>query len=140
MPGAELRLRLQLRRKDMDVLGHLNHSVYQDFCFEARGALMDSRAEGRRFVVARTELDFLREVRHEDGHVDVLVRVVELGAKSVTLLHELLLPDGTLAARNRTVLVAWDPVGRRSRELGPDERSALLAGDARALERTAHGG
>lgn len=137
MPGAEARLRLQLRRKDMDALDHLNHSVYQDFFFEARRALLEARTEGQRFVIARAELDYLREVRYDDGHVEVVVRVSELGRRSVTLLHELLLPDRAVAARNRTVLVAWDAVARRSRELSPHERTALAA-ESQGLEPGPH--
>ena len=132
MSGAERRVRLQLRRRDMDVLGHLNHSVYGELFFEARSSLMEPlRREDQRFVLARSEVDYLHEVRYEDGHVDVLVRVGELGRKSLTLLHELLLPDGTLAARNRIVMVAWDVPARRSRELSQREREALLGGDQR---------
>jgi acyl-CoA thioesterase FadM len=128
MPGLERLVRLQLRRRDMDVLGHLNHTVYNELFFEARGSLMEPlRTEDQRFVLARSEVDYLHEVRLEDGHVDVLVRVDELGRKSLTLEHELRLPDGTVAARNRTVIVAWDVAARRSRELSPQEREALLS-------------
>jgi acyl-CoA thioester hydrolase len=129
MPGAEKRIRLQLRRKDMDVLGHLNHSVYHELFFEARSALMESiRTDTERFVLARSEVDYLQEVRYEDRHVDATVRVDEIGRSSVTLSQELLLRDGTPAARSRLVVVAWNVVERRSRELTPGERAALLRG------------
>jgi hypothetical protein len=37
------------------------------------------------------------------------------------------LPDGTVAAEGRAVLVAWDPVQRRSRSFTEGERSKLLS-------------
>jgi acyl-CoA thioester hydrolase len=50
---------------------------------------------------------------------------VRLGRTSVTVTHEIRLPDGTLAAEGTSVLVAWDGEARRSRPLGEDERAVL---------------
>jgi acyl-CoA thioester hydrolase len=122
----EVRLRLQLRHEDIDILGHLNNAVYHVFFHEARMALLDPiRAAGARFVLARTEIDYLREIRHADGHVEVTTRFGDVGRKSVTLLGELHRPDGTLAARGRTVVVAWDVERRSSRELTGRESAAF---------------
>ena len=64
-------LRVQLRMKDMDRLGHLNHTCYHDFFLEARAGLMEPiRTDNERFVVARVEAEFLHEVRLADGYVD----------------------------------------------------------------------
>jgi acyl-CoA thioesterase FadM len=110
----------------MDVLGHLNHSVYHELFYEARCVLMEPIRTARyRHVLASDAVDYLAEVRHDHGYVDVTVHVEAIGRKSVTLMHEMRLPDGALAARNRVVLVAWDAVERRSRDLSGQERALL---------------
>ncbi len=121
-------VRIALRWRDMDMLGHLNQAVYHELLEEGRGELLTGLSpDGRGFpwVLARVELDYRHEVRRDAGHVDVHSRVERVGGKSVTLTHEILLPDGTLAASGRSILVAWDPHARSSREFTADERSAL---------------
>ena len=121
-------LRVQLRMKDMDRLGHLNHTCYHDFFLEARAALLEPiRTDNERFVVARVEAEFLHEVRLADGYVDVTAIPVEIGNKSLKIGQEIRLLDGTLSARGLVVLVAWDVAGRHSRALSDRERVALSA-------------
>jgi acyl-CoA thioester hydrolase len=125
----EARVRIALRWRDMDMLGHLNQAVYHELLEEVRGALLASLRDesGFAFVLARVELDYRREVRRGDGHVEVVARVAAVGRTSVTLEHEIVLPDGTPAASGRSVLVAWDPEARAARALSADERAALGA-------------
>ena len=47
------------------------------------------------------ELDYRHEILHAHGEVDVIQRVERLGRSSVTVTHEIRLPDGTLAAEGR---------------------------------------
>jgi acyl-CoA thioester hydrolase len=124
---AEARISIGLRWRDMDMLGHLNQAVYHELLEEARAALFMSLhgATGFPFVLVRVELDYRHEVRHDHGTVELVVTVERVGSKSVTLAHDVLLPDGTVAASGRSVLVAWDPQARTSRELTEDERAAL---------------
>jgi acyl-CoA thioester hydrolase len=126
----EKRLTVTLRWRDMDMLGHLNQAVYHELLEEARGALIADLSQGatvhHTFVLARVELDYRHEVRKDHGAVDVVVRVGRVGTKSVTLEHEVLLPDGTVAAAGSTVLVGWDGQARAARELTEREKSALL--------------
>jgi acyl-CoA thioester hydrolase len=123
----EVRIRVGLRWRDVDMLGHLNQSVYHELLEEGRWALFDQLAglPGFEFVLARVELDYRREVRREEGHVDVAARVERIGSTSVTLAHEVILPDGTIAAEGRAVIVVWDPETRRPRKLTDTERDAL---------------
>lgn len=133
MPSPpEIRLTLPLRWRDMDMLGHLNQAVYHELLEEARGALLHELAGGsgvvhHTYVLARVELDYRHEVRKDHGTVDVVVRVGRVGTKSMTLDHEVLLPDGTVAASGSTVLVGWDMKARGARVLGDDERARLGA-------------
>jgi acyl-CoA thioester hydrolase len=126
--SAEGRTRISLRWRDMDMLGHLNQSVYHELLEEGRGALFASLGDVGwfPFVLVRVELDYLSEIRHDHETVEVVVRVEKVGGKSVTLAHDIVLPDGTVAASGTCVIVAWDPRARGSRELTGDERAALL--------------
>lgn len=122
----ESRVTVALRWRDLDLLGHLNQSVYHELLEEGRGALF-ARLEDARFpfVLVRVELDYKHEVRRSSGHVEVVTRVEKLGRSSVTLAETILLPDGEVAAAGRAILVAWDMEKRGSRELTEPERAAL---------------
>ena len=110
----------------MDALGHLNHTCYHDFFLEARSALLGPiRTDNDRFVVAAMEAEFLHEVRLADEFVEVTAIPAAIGEKSLKLEQEIRLPDGTLAARGRVTLVAWDVSARRSRRISDAERAAL---------------
>jgi acyl-CoA thioester hydrolase len=125
---AEARLRIPLRWRDMDMLGHLNQAVYHELLEEGRGALVALLPGGEHFefVLARVELDYRREVRREDEHVDVTTRVERVGRTSIAVAETITLADGTVAAEGKSILVAWDPEARGSRDLSEPERAALL--------------
>jgi len=126
---AQASVRVPVRWRDLDLLGHLNQAVYHEYLEEARGALMASLGPDIRFpfVLARVELDYLSEVRRNHGEVEVVARVDRVGTKSLTVSHEVLLPDGTVAASGSSVFVAWDVEARGSRALTDAERAALEA-------------
>jgi acyl-CoA thioester hydrolase len=116
----------------MDMLGHLNQSVYHELLEEGRAALITElvRRVGAdhshgAFVLAHVDLDYHAEVRKDHGEVDVFVRLARVGTSSLQLEHEVRLPDGRVAASGMTVLVAWDPVTRGKRKLTDAERAAL---------------
>jgi len=131
-PPFEHSVRVQLRWRDMDMLGHLNQSVYHELLEEGRAALMTEilrrAGEGHghgAFVLAHVDLDYHREVRKDDGEVEVQVSVQRAGTSSLTLAHEVRLRDGVVAASGTTVLVAWDPAARGKRSLTDAERAAV---------------
>lgn len=126
-------VRLQLRWRDMDMLGHLNQSVYHELLEEARAGLMteivrrvseQDRVHGS-FVLAHVDLDHHAEVRKDHGEVEVVVRLAHVGTSSLRLAHEVKLLDGTVVASGETVLVAWDPVNRAKRPLSDAELTVL---------------
>lgn len=129
-PGLEHTVRVQLRWRDMDMLGHLNQSVYHELLEEGRIALIADvmRRVGEErggYVLAHVDLDYHAEVRKDHGEVDVIVRVARVGTSSIDLAHEIKLPDGRLAASGTSVLVAWDMASRTKRSLSEGERAAL---------------
>jgi acyl-CoA thioester hydrolase len=124
---AGLVIEIPIRYRDLDMLGHVNQSVFHELLEELRGTLF-TQLLGQRifpFVIARIELDYLHEVRRDHGFVRGESRVIELGRSKVVTEETLSLPDGTVAARGRTYMVAWDPRGRTSRVLSDEERAAL---------------
>jgi acyl-CoA thioester hydrolase len=126
--AEEIRIDVELRWRDLDFLGHLNQAVYHELLEEGRGALFERLGvleTGFFFVLARVELDHRREIRRDHSPVAVVLRVEAVGRSSVTVAHDIVLPDGTVAAEGRSVLVAWDRDARRSRPLTDDERAVL---------------
>jgi acyl-CoA thioester hydrolase len=128
----EQRINVQLRWRDMDMLGHLNQSVYHELLEEGRAAVMWElmRRAGNdnipgTYVLAHVDLDYHTEVRKDHGEVEIVVTVSGVGNSSFRLRHELRLPDGTVAASGETVMVAWDPRSRGKRALTEAERTAL---------------
>jgi len=124
----EGRVRIPIRWRDLDLLGHVNQSVYHELLEEGRGALMTRLEENRfPFVLVHIELDYRSEVRRDHEWVEVVARVGRVGTKSVTFEERIELPDGTVAAEGRSVLVAWDMEARSSRQLSAAERESLGA-------------
>ena len=130
-PPLEHRVRVQLRWRDMDMLGHLNQSVYHELLEEGRAGLITEilrrtgDAVNGGYVVVHVDLDYRHEVRREHVEVEVVVTLKRVGRSSLELWHEVRLPDGTVAASGTTVLVAWDPVARGKRTISAAERAAL---------------
>ncbi|HUZ30255.1 MAG TPA: thioesterase family protein [Solirubrobacteraceae bacterium] len=128
----EQRVSVQLRWRDMDMLGHLNQSVYHELLEEGRAAVMwelmrragSDNVPGT-YVLAHVDLDYHTEVRKDHGQVEIVVSVSHVGTSSFRLRHELRLPDGTVAASGETVMVAWDAQSRGKRALTEAERAAL---------------
>ena len=129
---TEVRVRIDVRWRDLDMLGHLNQAVYHEFLEEGRAELLTSLSglSDLAFVLARVELDYRSEVRRDHGHVEVVVRPASVGTSSVVLDNDVVLPDGTVAASGRSVLVAWDPAARGKRPLTDGEREALVGAGA----------
>lgn len=121
-----LRLTLQLRLNDFDVLGHLNQAVYHELLEQGRiGMIAALGADSNRYVLARVELDYRREIGVTIREAIVETSVEGYGRSSIRLSQRVLRPDGELAAEGFTVLVGWDGDARRSRPLDEAERAAL---------------
>jgi acyl-CoA thioester hydrolase len=116
----------------MDMLGHLNQSVYHELLEEGRAALitemgrrLGSDGEHGAYVLVHVDLDYHTEVRMDHRQVEVVVRLADIGTSSLRMEHEIRLPDGRLAASGNTVVVGWDPAARGKRTLSPAERAAF---------------
>jgi acyl-CoA thioester hydrolase len=134
MAQTPFRLRVPLRGRDVDTLGHLNHSIYHVLLEEGRTGLiataLDAPAEdvaALPFVLVHVSMDYHREVRLTEGAVDVVVWVMEMGTSSFRLGYELRRMDEVVAASGQAVMVAWDSDARSKRTLTETERTALSA-------------
>ncbi len=126
--GGALRIELQLRLNDFDVLGHLNQAVYHELLEQGRIALLTSlSSDSNEYVLAHVELDYRREVPVPTRTVVVETGVERVGTSSVRLAQRLLRPDGEIAAEGVSVLVGWDRETRSSRPLREAEKQAYAA-------------
>ena len=121
--------RIVVRWRDMDGYGHVNNAVFLTYLEEARDEwllrLLADTPGASDYVVARVAIDYRRELRQSDGAILVRCRLRRLGTSSVETHEEILLEDGTLAARADVVLVMRDRSSERSRPLSDAERAPL---------------
>ncbi len=107
---------IHVRFSDIDLLGHVNNVRYFDFVHEGyvdllTGVFQEARVEGTvETVVARSEMDHVRQMDLRPEPYDVWSRIVGVGRTSVTLESEV--RDGDLVtARSRIVEVNVGPGG-----------------------------
>jgi acyl-CoA thioester hydrolase len=120
---------VEIRWSDVDAYRHVNNAVYLTYLEECRDEWLDHALGDAEnswdFVIARVEIDFLRELRLEDEAVVVSCTLERIGTSSVTTREEIRTAAQEVAAEAEAVLVARDPETGKSRPLRPDERSAL---------------
>lgn len=118
---------IEIRWRDMDAYGHVNHAVFVTYLEEARdellGELLGPAYED--FVLVRLEVDYRRALTQADGEVRASSWVEGVGTSSVRTREELRTADGDLAAEARTVMVARERGAPRARPLDARERDAL---------------
>ncbi len=115
--GAPFLTTQRLRFCDTDRLGHVNNAVYAVMYEAGRSELMDlagllDAGAGRAVVIARLELDFLREMTWP-GEVRIETEVARIGTKSLHLRQRLFLRD-QLVSRAASVLAVIDTTTRRA--------------------------
>ena len=127
---------VDVRWRDTDALGHVNHAVFLTYLEEGRDAFFMQAFGGEPdYVMARIEVDFRAEVRHPQRRVTVRLAVERLGTTSLTTRETILTPAGDVAAEARVVTVRWDPGQHRAIPFGEAERVRLAA----AIDRSERG-
>jgi acyl-CoA thioester hydrolase len=126
--GTTFERSVDVRWRDADALGHVNHAVFLTYLEEGRDAFFAGILGGDpMYVVARLEVDFRAEVRLEDRRVTVRVEVERLGTTSVTTRETILTPSNEPAAEARVVTVQWDPANRKPVPYTAESRARLEA-------------
>ena len=129
VPGGRVAERqMQVRWSDGDPLGHVNNAVYLTYLESARGGLVEDAlgaGEWSNWILARIELDFLREIPISVREITVRCAVLRIGNSSVRTRDEAVLADGTVAARAEAVIVVRNLETGRPRPLSERERVGL---------------
>lgn len=112
-----------IRFADMDRQGHVNNAIYPTYFETGRvGVIYDPhgglQVEGCTTVLARIEIDFLRELRWP-GTVDIGTAIAEIGRSSY-VFAQAIFHDGACAARARSTMVLIDRATRKARPLPPE--------------------
>ena len=114
---------VQLRWSDPDSLGHVNHARALGLIEDARLAMNDGAVAGGSIILARLEVDYLRQLYYRVGERPLVASwVTRIGTKSVTMRQELH-QDGEVAIRADAVLVMFDFATDASRPLTDAERA-----------------
>jgi acyl-CoA thioester hydrolase len=89
---------------------------------DARLSMVDS-TPGAGIILARLEIDYLRQVHYRVGeHLTVATSITRLGRSSIGMRQELT-QDGEVALRADMVLVAFDYAADASVPLSDDQRA-----------------
>jgi len=104
---------IQIRFNDIDILGHVNNSVHQNYYDIARVEYFKSVLNedidwyGFTVVIASISIDFFSPVILEQKAA-VRTRVEQIGEKSLTMIQELFNSEtGAVNSFNRAVLVGF---------------------------------
>jgi acyl-CoA thioester hydrolase len=126
--GAVFERPVDVRWRDTDALGHVNHAVFLTYLEEGRDAFYSQVTGGDPiYVVVRLEVDLRAEVRHPDRRVTVQIAVERLGTTSLTTRETVLTRSGEVAAEARVVTVRWDAVAGQPMPFTEAERARLTA-------------
>ena len=118
-----------IRYGDLDPQGHVNNSVFATYLESGRVAVFRNRDlsigfTDATFVIARSEIDYLRELRWP-GTVDIGTGVVRFGRTSFVMAQALFC-EGQCAAAAQMTMVMASKSTRRPIPL-PDDLIALLS-------------
>ncbi|MDN4474670.1 acyl-CoA thioesterase [Demequina sp. SYSU T00192] len=134
---ARLTVPVQLRWADVDPNGHVNNVAYLMILEEVRiralhpiiGTLADERGVlvregGAPVVVARHEIEYLRQLAWSPEPIEVDLWIARIGGSSCEIHHELRSAAGEPCARVVTTLVYLDRATQVPRRLTEAERAA----------------
>jgi len=118
--------RVQMRWRDLDALGHVNHTVALTYLEEGRDAWLATHGIPReQYVVGRCNVNFRREIDPGRGEVTVQCVLRELGRSSLVTTERILDEAGHVIVEAEFGLVLWDPEQRGSRPISDEERASL---------------
>jgi len=125
--------RLEVRFRDCDLHGHVNHAVYLTYLEEARFGLwrklwgMDQNARPAQtpdVILARAEVDYRIPARFGDD-LEVRIFLARVGRTSFTYTYEVVDAAGRIVAAATTVQVMYDYKTARPVPI-PDDVRAML--------------
>jgi acyl-CoA thioester hydrolase len=117
---------VQMRWRDLDGLGHVNHTVVLTYLEEGRDAfLLEHGIRRDEYVVGRCSVSFKDEIDPAFGAVTVECAIRELGRSRVATRERILDNKGNAIVEAEFDLVLWDPRARAARPISDEERASL---------------
>jgi len=124
---------VQMRWRDLDGLGHVNHTVVLTYLEEGRDAFLHAHGiSPDQYVVGRCAVTFHRELDPAIKAVRVQCAVSELGSSSLSTTERIVDKDGDVAVEAEFGLVLWDPDRHDTRPISEAERAALAPAEGAA--------
>lgn len=108
------KIQAQLRFNDIDILGHLNNTVYFSLYDLGKAKYMEEaqlREPGPQpptSVIADVHCSYIKPVHYGD-EIYICTECTEIGEKSFVLEQEMIDSEGEVRSRCRTVMVYFDP-------------------------------
>jgi acyl-CoA thioester hydrolase len=132
--GGVFRLRLPVRFRDLDPMGHAHHTLPLIYLEEARAAFWrgitgSSELDSIDYVMAEITVRFHARIVYP-AHVQVLLTVREVGRKSFRTDFEIRADDGVLLSSGSAVQVAFDYGAAAAKPLDEGVRAVLVAWQA----------
>lgn len=124
------RIPVQLRFNDIDILGHLNNTVYFSLYDLGKARYMEDAGLRERgpdaptSVIADVHCAYLQPIHYGD-EIYVATECTEIGDKHFVLEQEMVDGEGTVRSRCRTVMVYIDPTTGRSAPIPADFRAKI---------------
>ena len=122
--------KIQVRFADLDLMGHVNNSVYLSYFEMARvhffakilGLEWDWDTQG--IILVRNEIDYIKPILLHDKP-KVFISVEEIGNKSFTLSYKIKVEE-KLVTTGKSVMVSYNSVISKSALIPKKMREALL--------------
>lgn len=130
---------LQIRFNDIDILGHVNNTVYLSFFDTGKAHYFSDVRKGNinwqkvDTVIANVNCSYLRPIFFGD-RIDVYTRCIAIGEKSFRLQQ--LIADSSkeiIYSICETVMVSFDPESSEARPVPADWREALCRYEGRDI-------
>ena len=135
---------IEVQFRDCDPLGHVNNAVYITYfeiarfayCRDALGFTPADATGSSSFIIARVECNF-RSQAHLGAHLDVRIRIGEIGRSSFTFEYEIVhQADGRVVADGKSVQVSFDYTQQRSIPVPDEFRTRVEAFEQRKFARS----
>lgn len=132
---------LQMRFNDIDMLGHLNNSIYLTFMDLAKTRYFQEVLGGKLewdkigVVIVNINCNFCAQTFFDD-EIEVETAVVAIGEKSLTVEQRIFSPDsGEVKCECRTVMAGYDMVNHTSAPILPEWIEAFEKYENRRLRK-----
>jgi acyl-CoA thioester hydrolase len=123
---------VQIRFNDIDIMAHVNNSVYQNFFDLARMGYFEEVFEQKMqwkvsaLVLAKITVDYLNPI-FIDEEIVVLSKVYKIGNKSLQMQQEIInAQTNEMKAKNDAVLVAFGVKEDQAIQLPDDWRNKII--------------